>query len=92
MYYNFKPMDFKESNNRLEGFELPDSKRHLAKTKDVEALPAYFDGQQRITIWKCDSWRAKFRFLFKGEINLIEMTENPNTCPKAVSIGPAFSS
>jgi len=91
MYYNLKPIDFEHANSRLTGFDLPDHLRHLSIKKDAEALPAYFDGKQRITIWKC-SFLGRLLFLFRGQVNLIELTSNPKTCPKALSIGKAFSS
>ncbi len=90
MFVNLSPIKFPQANAHREGFDLPSELHHIAIDGKVRGLPVFFDGNQYLSIWKCESIRARFVFLFTGKINLVDMTSD-RIAPKALSIGNPFN-
>ena len=89
MYETLRPVKFKECNLDLGSRPLSEAERSVSLSDNMIECSCYTDGIQSIMLWKTKSWRARIRFLFNGEINVIDLKKTPS--PKALTIGSIFS-
>lgn len=89
MFKELKAVRFKQANKTFDGRYLTpaENMNNTAKDGEIKPIPVYFDGQRRITIWKCKSIKARLLFLFTGKITIMELG---GITPKGIGIGNIF--
>ena len=89
-YYDMKPVAKPHTNARLGGRPATTNEDSVIGG-EIQGLPITVteDGQQTISIWKCDSILQRLRFLFQGEVSLTVLGKQRQAV--SLSIGDSTS-